>query len=35
LKIMEIDKFYNKRGNGNALDHYFGHKHHQDKIERV
>ena len=32
---MDIDKFYNKRGNGNALDQYFGHKNHQDKIGKV
>ena len=32
---MEIDKFYNKRGNGNALDQYFDKKNHQDKIGRV
>jgi len=32
---MEIDKFYNKRGNGNAQLQYFDHKNHKDKIGRV
>lgn len=32
---MEIDKFYSKRGNGNALDQYFGQKNHQGRLEKV
>ncbi len=32
---MDIDKFYSKRGNGNALDHYFGNKHHNEKLGKV